>query len=527
MKRLDQWCEEKEIYMDSQYGFRKNKSIIQPCQMLQHLQWLSKTREEDIYVTFLDIAKAYDSVSWEILWEVLKHYGIPDGLIGCLKALFGNSELHVQFNGMKGKWCETSLGVPQGDPLSPLLFSIYMTFLFRDYMKVLDDDDMERLESMKEENSGFSEEDIKKEEEIIRNEGVVLHTVQDRECVPKQQENGNLRQPQVMIYRKSSVLNKKAVKFEVKKLLYADDTTLVSKSLEGAIRATTKHKKAAALGKLLVHPDKLVSMLLRNKENKVHEMYVDGVKVKVVDVEKYLGSRFKSVYDGGEKNIKTRIMIAKSKKKKMENIFHNKEIDYDMKLDLYRSDISSVLLHGAEYWHLSEKNINCTESFNRKSLLEIAGRNERDRIKSTDLYKWVQKRGKEIYPIRFVLAERKLRYFAMIERGDKEELARKIYWSDFVTNKVKEGDFEYEHMRDIKEALKILDISEEEMNELYISKKEWERKLRENKTLAFAQWCEIRDKEYKEKKLREIPINMDKNEKEEKALYKRRPLPKA
>ena len=51
--------------------------------------------------------------------------------------------------------------------------------------------------------------------------------------------------------------------------------------------------------------------------------------------------------------------------------------------------------------------------------------------------------------------------------------------------------------------------------------------MRENKTLAFAQWCEIRDKEYKEKKSREIPINMDKNEKEEKALYKRRPLPKA
>jgi len=392
-------------------------------------------------------------------------------------------------------------------------------------MKVLDDDDMERLKTMKEENSGYSEEEIKNEEKIIRDEGVTLNTVQDRECVPKQQGNGSHEQPQVMIYRRSNVMNKKAVKFEVKKLLYADDTTLVSKSLEGAIRATTKHKKAAALGKLLVHPDKLVSMLLRNKENKIHEMYVDGVKVKVVDCEKYLGSRFKSVYDGGEMNIKTRIMIAKSKKKKMENIFYNKEIDYEMKLDLYRSDISSALLHGAEYWHMSDKNIRCVESFNRKSLLEIVGRNERDGIKSTDLYKWIQKRGKEIYPIRFVLAERKLRYFAMIERGDIEDVARKIYWSDFATSKVKEGDFEYEHMRDIKEALKILDIKEEEMNELYISKKKWETKLRENKSLAFAQWCEIRDRQYREKKEIKKTAEMDMNEKEEKDWYKRRPLP--
>ena len=69
-------------------------------------------------------------------------------------------------------------------------------------------------------------------------------------------------------------------------------------------------------------------------------MYVEGVKVKGVNAEKYLGSRFTAVYDEGILNIKTRIMIAKSKLKKMERIFRNKEIDYEMKMDFYRSDIS-------------------------------------------------------------------------------------------------------------------------------------------------------------------------------------------
>ena len=171
---------------------------------------------------------------------------------------------------------------------------------------------------------------------------------------------------------------------------------MISRSLRGAERATEKHKKAAAVGKLLVHPDKLVSIWLRHKEGEKHEMIVDGVKVKVVDMDKYLGSRFTAIYDKGEKNINTRIMIAKSKMKKMEPIFRNKEIDCEMKLDFFRSDGASVLLHGVEYWHLSECNISKVEGYFRKTLLQIVGRNERDGTRSTKLYTWIQKKGKKI-----------------------------------------------------------------------------------------------------------------------------------
>ena len=87
------------------------------------------------------------------------------------------------------------------------------------------------------------------------------------------------------------------------------------------------------------------------------------------------------------------------------------------------------------------------------------------------------------------MAERKLRYFAMIERGDKNELARKMYWSDIRSNKVKEGAFEYQHIKDIKKAIQIMKISEDEMNKLYTSKKKWERKLKEKKVIAFKEWC--------------------------------------
>ena len=122
-------------------------------------------------------------------------------------------------------------------------------------------------------------------------------------------------------------------------------------------------------------------------------------------------------------------------------------------------------------------------------------------IKSIYLYRWIHKRGKRIYPSSFTLAERKLRYFGMIERGDKDELARKMYWSDFKTNRVKAAEFEYQHMRDIKKALEILNISEKEMNENYLVKKVWEKKIREKKVAAFEKWCNNKENEYITEKL--------------------------
>ena len=196
--------------------------------------------------------------------------------------------------------------------------------------------------------------------------------------------------------------------------------------------------------------------------------------------------------------------MAKSKMMKLENIFWNKEIDVEMKMHFFRSDILSVLLHGVEYWNISDSNINMLEKFLRKSLLKIIGRSEKDGIRSTKLYNWFHKKGiTTIYPIRFVMAERKLRYFAMIERGRKEELVRKMYWSDVEhTNEVKVGDDVFEHIKDIKLALEILGISEEVMMDIKASKPKWNKTLRESKVVAFQKWCKLKDRDYRREKYR-------------------------
>jgi hypothetical protein len=67
----------------------------------------------------LDISKAFDSVSWEYLIELLQHRGFLAKWRNWLCLLLSSS---VHMNGVGGPWIKHRRGLRQGDPLSPYLF---------------------------------------------------------------------------------------------------------------------------------------------------------------------------------------------------------------------------------------------------------------------------------------------------------------------------------------------------------------------------------------------------------------------
>ena len=72
------------------------------------------------------MSKAFDTVSRSKLLEILRHRGVEEGDVGLIKLLLTNTSLQIKRGKSIGTEFATDIGVPQGDGLSPKLFTIYL-----------------------------------------------------------------------------------------------------------------------------------------------------------------------------------------------------------------------------------------------------------------------------------------------------------------------------------------------------------------------------------------------------------------
>jgi hypothetical protein len=74
----------------------------------------------------VDIVKAFDSVSWAFLLELLQFMGFSKRWINWVIAILSSASTCVFMNGRLGTRIYHASGLCQGDPLSPLLFVLVM-----------------------------------------------------------------------------------------------------------------------------------------------------------------------------------------------------------------------------------------------------------------------------------------------------------------------------------------------------------------------------------------------------------------
>jgi hypothetical protein len=98
--------------------------------VLQHMVATYKARRKQLYCCFVDLAKAYDSVPRNMLWQRLHDVGVRGCMLHAIKALYDvGVHMHIRTPmGTLDPIC-ASLGVKQGCPLSPTLFGIYIDSL--------------------------------------------------------------------------------------------------------------------------------------------------------------------------------------------------------------------------------------------------------------------------------------------------------------------------------------------------------------------------------------------------------------
>ena len=114
-----------------QVKFRKGRGTRD---QIANICWIIKKAREfqkNIYLCFIDYAKAFDYVIHNKLWKILKQIGIPDHLTCLLRNLYAGQEVTVRIGHGTTDWFQIGKKVCQGCILSPCLFNFYAEYIMR------------------------------------------------------------------------------------------------------------------------------------------------------------------------------------------------------------------------------------------------------------------------------------------------------------------------------------------------------------------------------------------------------------
>jgi len=129
-QRLGYLAETTTLLYPSQLGGRQKKSAIDTALLLTTEVEANKRLKKKSTALFLDIKGAFDHVAKNQLLASLKYLRLPGSLIAWVSCFLSNRTLRLAFDGQIEGFSRIDTGIPQGSPISPILFLIYIRDLF-------------------------------------------------------------------------------------------------------------------------------------------------------------------------------------------------------------------------------------------------------------------------------------------------------------------------------------------------------------------------------------------------------------
>ena len=113
---------------DVQARFRKGRGTRDQIANMRSIMEKAREFQKNIYLCFIDYAKAFDCEDHNKLWKILKEMGVPDHLTFLLRNLYAGQEAKVRTGHGTTDWFQIGKG---GCILSLCLFNFYAEYIMR------------------------------------------------------------------------------------------------------------------------------------------------------------------------------------------------------------------------------------------------------------------------------------------------------------------------------------------------------------------------------------------------------------
>ena len=84
-----------------------------------------------LIAVLINFKKTFDLIDREMLWKILRNYGIPKKIVNVIAVIYSSSKIRVRLGGKLSEDFHIITGVLQGETLAPFLFIIVLEYILK------------------------------------------------------------------------------------------------------------------------------------------------------------------------------------------------------------------------------------------------------------------------------------------------------------------------------------------------------------------------------------------------------------
>ena len=425
-----------DIYPESQCGFRAGRGTVDMIFSLRQVAEKVREKNEELYMVFIDLTKAFDTVNRDALWKVLKKLGIPDNMLNVIISFHDGMRASVVSNGESSDPFNVTNGTKQGCVMAPVFFALFFSVMLKYAFADVDN-------------------------------GVEL----------KFRTSGGLFNQQRF---KAKTLLRQAI---IRDLLFADDAALCATSREEAqllvdkffaackaFGLTISIKKTEVIHQPRPTPKQIYGVKQRPPVHNFPEfpIKVDGKDLKYVKSFTCLGSKVNWNASLDDEIINRVAKATSSFGKLRQRLWNDRGISLRTKVLVYKAVVLTSLLYGSESWAVYRHHIQKLNVFHKNCLRTICGVTLKNPMSNADLFTFCGIGGIECF-----LMQSQLRWAGHVLRMEGDRIPKQLMYGELNSGQRNVGRPLLRFKDKLKMNLTSANIAHRDFEQLASCRTEW------------------------------------------------------